>query len=139
MSHGHWNHLLFECTELKVSDEELSDSVGESDSEGEEQEDMVQLMQEMDQQLEGTAVGETFKEEDGEHQDESKPVEVDFNVVHSLLESYGAQMGGAGPTSNILHSLGITIPRDDHNWTWLSLFNLTKWSILQSFSSEHKY
>ena len=107
--------MLFECAELKVSDEELSDSVGESDSEGEEQEDMVHLMQEMDQQLEGTAVGETFKEEDSECQDESKPVEVDFNVVHSLLESYGAQMGEAGSTSNILHSLDITIPRDDHN------------------------
>ena len=114
--------MSLECAELKVSsDEELSDSVGESNSEGEEQEEMVQLMQEMDRQLEGTAVGHTFKEddnaqeEDDAQREERKPVEVDFNLVHSLLESHGAQMGGTGPTSNILHSLGITIPRDDHN------------------------
>ena len=114
--HNHYgNHLSLECAELKVSDEEeLSDSFDESDSEGEEQEEMVQLMQEMDRQLEGTAVGNTFKEKDAD-EEETKPVEVDFNLVHSLLESHGAQMGGAGPTSNILHSLGITIPKENHD------------------------
>ena len=100
---------------MKISDEELSDSIGESDSEEEEQEEMVQLMQEMDQQLQGTAVRGTFKAVENEaDQDESKPVEVDFNLVQNLLESHGAQMGGSGPTSNILHSLGIMIPKDDH-------------------------
>ena len=42
-----------------------------------------------------------------------QPVDVDFNLVHNLLESYSSQMGGAGPTSNILHSMGVAIPREE--------------------------
>ena len=39
-----------------------------------------------------------------------KPVDVDFNLVKNLLDSYSSQGGMAGPGSNILHSLGIRIP-----------------------------
>lgn len=33
-----------------------------------------------------------------------------MNTVKNLLESYGAQEGLAGPTSNILGSMGVVIP-----------------------------
>ena len=39
-----------------------------------------------------------------------QPVDVDFNLIKNLLESYTSQEGGAGPASNILQSLGIQIP-----------------------------
>lgn len=42
-----------------------------------------------------------------------QPVDVDFNLVKNLLESYTSQEGGAGPASNILQSLGIHIPEQD--------------------------
>ena len=35
---------------------------------------------------------------------------VDFNLVKNLLDSYSSQGGGAGPASNILHSLGVRVP-----------------------------
>ena len=42
-----------------------------------------------------------------------QPVDVDFNLVKNLLESYSSQEGVAGPASNILQSLGIHIPEQE--------------------------
>ena len=42
--------------------------------------------------------------------DDFEPVNVDLNVVQNLLESYNAQQGAAGPASNILGSMGVTLP-----------------------------
>lgn len=47
--------------------------------------------------------------EEGEEA-ELQPVDVDFNLVQNLLESYESQGGGAGPASNILHSMGVRVP-----------------------------
>ena len=47
-----------------------------------------------------------------QREDDFQPVDVDFNLVKNLLDSYTSQGGGAGPTSNILRSLGVHIP--DH-------------------------
>lgn len=47
--------------------------------------------------------------EEGEEA-ELRPVDVDFNLVQNLLESYESQGGGAGPTSNILYSMGVRVP-----------------------------
>ena len=44
------------------------------------------------------------------HSEELQPVDVDFNLVKNLLDSYTSQGGGAGPASNILSSLGVHIP-----------------------------
>ena len=45
--------------------------------------------------------------------DDFEPVNVDLNVVTNLLESYNAQQGTAGPASNILGSMGVTLPPPD--------------------------
>lgn len=38
-----------------------------------------------------------------------------MNLVANLLESYSAQSGLAGPTSNILQSMGVHLPENaDH-------------------------
>ena len=45
-----------------------------------------------------------------------QPVNVDFNLVKNLLDSYSSQAGGAGPASNILSSLGVNLPEQtSHN------------------------
>ena len=48
----------------------------------------------------------------GEGGEGVQPVDVDFNLVKNLLESYSSQGGVAGPASNILQSLGVHIPAD---------------------------
>lgn len=52
-------------------------------------------------------------EESEERGDDLQPVDVDFNLVKNLLDSYTSQGGGAGPASNILHSMGVLIPDHD--------------------------
>ncbi|WAQ96998.1 ECD-like protein [Mya arenaria] len=50
-----------------------------------------------------------------EEDDDFQPVDIDLNAVKNLLESYGAQEGLAGPTSNILGSMGLVLPPNlDH-------------------------
>lgn len=43
---------------------------------------------------------------------EKAPVDVNFNLLKNVLDSYSAQQGLAGPVSNILGSLGIQLPDD---------------------------
>lgn len=87
-----------------------------------------QVMQQMDKELAGTTMAQSFdhaQEEEGlqqpqeapqqqekipKEEEELRPVDIDFNLVKNLLESYASQEGGAGPTSNILQSMGIKLP-----------------------------
>lgn len=48
-------------------------------------------------------------------QDEDVPVDVDFNLVKNLLESFSSQQGLAGPATNILNAMGLVLPRDEDN------------------------
>jgi hypothetical protein len=77
------------------------------------------------QQLRGTAMADDFARapapgaqteaqagtEAGE-EDASRPVDVDLNLVQSLLASYGAQEGLPGPASNLLGLMGLGLPDD---------------------------
>lgn len=45
-----------------------------------------------------------------ESDDEDAPVDVDFNLVKNILESFSTQEGLAGPASNILSSMGVWLP-----------------------------
>ncbi len=49
-----------------------------------------------------------------ERQEDLRPVDIDFNLVKNLLDSYSSQGGGAGPASNILGSLGVRVPEHSH-------------------------
>ncbi|KFQ22724.1 PREDICTED: protein SGT1, partial [Merops nubicus] len=87
-------------------------------------------MNEMDRELAHTNVGKSFttqkKEassakatvsesagpDPGAEDTELAPVDVDTNLVTNLLESYSAQSGLAGPTSNILLSMGVGLPEN---------------------------
>ncbi|NXC03158.1 ECD protein, partial [Orthonyx spaldingii] len=61
------------------------------------------------------ATSESAGPDSGAEDAELAPVDVDMNLVANLLESYSAQAGLAGPTSNILQSLGVYLPENtDH-------------------------
>ncbi|NXC12731.1 ECD protein, partial [Corythaeola cristata] len=87
-------------------------------------------MNEMDRELAHTNVGKSFTTQkkgansvnatasqsagpgSGAEDPELAPVDVDMNLVANLLESYSAQSGLAGPTSNILQSMGVYLPEN---------------------------
>ncbi|KAM6067429.1 protein ecdysoneless homolog [Chlamydotis macqueenii] len=87
-------------------------------------------MNEMDRELARTNVGKSFTTQkkgassvdaaasqnagpdSGAEDAELTPVDVDMNLVANLLESYSAQSGLAGPTSNILQSMGVYLPEN---------------------------
>ena len=87
----------------------------------EQEEGLPHVMQQMDKELSNTTMAESFDRLEQQQQgegplqqqqegEELKPVDIDFNLVKNLLESYASQEGRAGPTSNILQSMGIRIP-----------------------------
>uniref|UniRef100_A0A8C7J9W5 Ecdysoneless homolog (Drosophila) n=1 Tax=Oncorhynchus kisutch TaxID=8019 RepID=A0A8C7J9W5_ONCKI len=85
-------------------------------------EDLRKYMDEMDHELMGTNIGQSFNQQDtskagpgqedllGEDEEEIQPLNIDLNLVTNLLESLSSQAGLAGPASNLLHSLGIHLP-----------------------------
>jgi len=90
------------------------------------EETIESIMNEMDQELSMSNIGKDFekidikgKEKVGsienedvneDEDDELKPVDINFNLVKNILESYSSQQGLAGPASNILSSMGIKLP-----------------------------
>ena len=48
--------------------------------------------------------------------DDFEPVAVDLNMVDNLLQSYNAQQGMPGPTSNMLGSMGIRMHSSKKSW-----------------------
>uniref|UniRef100_A0AAV2JR24 Ecdysoneless n=2 Tax=Knipowitschia caucasica TaxID=637954 RepID=A0AAV2JR24_KNICA len=96
-------------------------------------ESLKKYMDQMDEELMGTNIGQSFKqkektvpengsphssgegsfsrdEEVREIEEEIQPLDIDLNLVTNLLESLSSQAGLAGPASNLLQSLGIHLP-----------------------------
>ncbi|XP_070801176.1 protein ecdysoneless homolog [Pituophis catenifer annectens] len=121
--------------EFLDSDEESdlkADSQGDAASWNETTENLQTYMNEMDHELSSTTIGKSFtNQKKGErsgkvfpHEDpntdlegsqnkehpDTTPVDIDVNLVTNLLESYHAQVGLAGPVSNILQSMGVHLP-----------------------------
>ncbi|XP_064173056.1 protein ecdysoneless homolog isoform X2 [Anguilla rostrata] len=80
-------------------------------------------MDEMDQELKDTNIGQSFAQnggdrsgpaeglvQPGDSEEEVLPLDVDLNLVTNLLQSLSSQAGLAGPASNLLQSLGIHLP-----------------------------
>ncbi|KFP32792.1 Protein SGT1, partial [Colius striatus] len=130
---------LDEEQEFDFSDEDD----GDLDAENQRQDEKVSpneligslksYMNEMDRELAQTNVGKSFTTQkqgassvnattsqnagpDSEAEDAKLiPVDVDMNLVANMLDSYVAQSGLPGPTSNILQSMGVYLPDNaDH-------------------------
>uniref|UniRef100_A0A1A7WHQ5 Ecdysoneless homolog n=2 Tax=Iconisemion striatum TaxID=60296 RepID=A0A1A7WHQ5_9TELE len=119
-------------------DEEEETEKGSSDhadmSGAETLDGLKRYMDQMDQELMSTNVGQSFTqtnynkadwdggssppsagdglpgEEDGLEAEEIQPLDIDVNLVTNLLESLSSQAGLAGPASNLLQSLGLHLP-----------------------------
>ncbi|XP_037322104.2 protein ecdysoneless homolog [Pungitius pungitius] len=119
-------------------EDEEKELEGHADMNGTETLDgLRKYMDEMDQELMSTNIGQSFnltkynkvdldngsphssasggergetKEEEEEEEEEIQPLDVDLNLVTNLLESLSCQSGLAGPASNLLQSLGIHLP-----------------------------
>lgn len=48
-----------------------------------------------------------------DNDDELTPVDVDFNLVKSFLDSFSSQQGLPGPASNLLGLMGVKVPPPD--------------------------
>ncbi|KAK4778215.1 hypothetical protein SAY87_018402 [Trapa incisa] len=57
-------------------------------------------------------VGSSSKQ-DMDVDDEFSPVDVDVNLVKSLLDSFASQEGLPGPASNLLGLMGVRLPKDE--------------------------
>ncbi|XP_032551375.1 protein ecdysoneless homolog [Chiroxiphia lanceolata] len=127
---------LDEEEEFGFSDEEDEDSG--AGNEGQDQKvspdeligSLKSYMDQMDRELAQTNVGKSFTTQKkgassvkaapseragpgcGAEDPDLAPVDVDMNLVANLLESYSAQAGLAGPTSNILQSMGVYLPEN---------------------------
>ena len=76
----------------------------------------AELLQLIDCELSHTEVGKTFHQQQqypppadsNELGTATEPVNVDLNLVESLVQSYSSQLAGeTGPASNLLHSMGL--------------------------------
>ncbi|NWI91290.1 ECD protein, partial [Pitta sordida] len=125
---------LDEEEEFGFSEEEEGDEDSGADNPRQEQKvspdeligSLKAYMSEMDRELAQTNVGKSFTtqnkgassvkaapSESAAAEDAAlAPVDVDMNLVANLLESYSAQAGLAGPTSNILQSMGVYLPEN---------------------------
>lgn len=112
--------------EGSLSDIDLDESEDESDDDGEDT-FMHSYSDAMTEELKTSTLAKSFvraneqapKKAEGksnatEDMDEDfTPVDVDVNLVKSLLDSFSSQQGLPGPASNLLGLMGVQLPRDD--------------------------
>lgn len=86
---------------------ELSESDDTSSLDSESEEEMKEYMHELEEQLKGTTMSDSFAKDD------SGDLDIDLNLVSNVLHSFSAETGLTGPASSILASLGVHLPRDE--------------------------
>eukprot|EP00111_Clytia_hemisphaerica_P007767 TCONS_00022566-protein len=62
----------------------------------------------MDDELKGTSIPRSFQSQEGE-----EGLNYDVNLIRNFLESFQSQDGLAGPVSNILQSMGMSLPPNE--------------------------
>ncbi|KAF0689690.1 Aste57867_18873 [Aphanomyces stellatus] len=103
-----------QAVDMPAPIDEEDDYFFESDDESDEGDDMdgemESMMAEMDAELATSKLAKSFHRAatDGPEDDAAlKPVDIDFNLVSNLLESFASQEGSAGPVSNMLRDMGF--------------------------------
>jgi hypothetical protein len=72
-------------------------------------------MEKMDLELAKTTIGKSFEKEEAHGHDDFDdiesftPVNIDVNTLKNMMESYQSQVGGHGPVSSLLGSMGMQI------------------------------
>lgn len=101
------------------SNSEMSDYEDEASDEqingmGDEKTGFQQYVDQMDAELSKTTIGESFElntnaECSFDDVESFKPVNINRNTLKNIAESYQSQLGEPGPTSALLHSIGVGI------------------------------
>lgn len=114
-------------SDLDFDDSDESDGVESAEDNDDEEDAFVQSYSDaMNEQLKATTLQKSFvraneqipKKDEGtshaaEDMDEDfSPVDVDVNLVKSLLDSFSSQQGLPGPASNLLGLMGVQFPQD---------------------------
>ncbi|KAJ1529564.1 hypothetical protein ONE63_006336 [Megalurothrips usitatus] len=88
--------------------------------------ELKQYMDQMDHELANTTLAQSFEkkvkpgtsQDDDDDEDDTfddvenfQPVDIDMNALKNILESYQAQLGGAGPASNLLGPMGVHLEK----------------------------
>ncbi|KAJ9592776.1 hypothetical protein L9F63_015554 [Diploptera punctata] len=92
--------------------------------------EIKQYMDQMDQELASSSMGQSFEkvtktkdkksvrnagtEDSFEDIEAFEPVDIDMNALKNILESYQAQMEGAGPAGNMLGPMGFRLETEPH-------------------------
>lgn len=66
----------------------------------------------MENELRGSAMSASFERVMSSNTDGE--VDVDLNLLRNLLESDAHNFGPAGPVNNLLHQLGLGLPKPPH-------------------------
>ncbi|XP_065066225.1 protein ecdysoneless homolog [Rhopilema esculentum] len=93
-----------------------SDQYYSDDENGIDDDEIAQIGSSMQQELRNTTLAKSFQSKsqtDGNGPIEDQSLDIDFNLVKNFLESVSAQDSSVGPVSNLLSSLGISLPSDD--------------------------
>jgi hypothetical protein len=116
--------------ELAMDLDQLKPGKGKKSREPESE--LKQYMDQMDRELAGTSMGQSFEKvssnklkgkvsvsstastesDNFEDIEAFEPVDIDMNALKNILESYQSQMGGAGPAINMLGPMGIRLEAD---------------------------
>lgn len=101
------------------SNSEMSDYEDEASDEqingmGNEKSGFQKYVDQMDAELAKTTIGESFEvnsnaETSFDDVESFKPVNINRNTLKNIAESYQSQLGEPGPTSALLHSIGVGI------------------------------
>lgn len=83
--------------------------------------DMKQYMRQMDNELSATTIGQSFDkrpplasiEDDEDCDEDDGEADIGYNALKNMLQSLHSQEGRPGPSSTILNSMGVFLPRDD--------------------------
>lgn len=85
--------------------------------------DIKAYMDQMDQELAKTTIGQSFSiaatkkskgksskaanEDDFDDIEDFEPININVNTLKNMMDSYKSQIGGAGPVSNLLNAMGV--------------------------------
>ncbi|KAJ3326264.1 hypothetical protein HDV06_000140 [Boothiomyces sp. JEL0866] len=96
---------------VSFNPEKYMDALSVADKEDNENQEMETLYAAMDEELRSSGIGRDFETVNDDSGNEV--VDISLNLMKNVLESFSAQNGLSGPSSNLIGSLGLNLPKLD--------------------------
>lgn len=109
-----------EMSDYDDDDEELNNGLSNMAASSDEiKTSLKRYMDQMDLELSKTTIGKSFEKKttgdtDFDDIEDFTPVDIDMNTVKNMVESYQSQLGGPGPASTLLTSMGLGISNNEN-------------------------